>query len=418
MGMDRAIKKKRWTVKRIIWLTIIVSTATALAWATATVSSKSTYRMKADYATISTVKNGKFIQFTPLRALVEPSRSMPINIQQGGTVAEIYAEEGDIVKAGDPLVRFDNPDFEQSLDEKALNISEQLNRSSDTRLGLEQSLRSLKDQLIDAEYRIKKQKRDLELNESLYKQQLASKDTVDQMREDLELQQKKYERLVEDLEYEQSRFPKKIEQINKSDARANRQLDNIEKSIDKLITRAPISGQVIDMQIELGENKNAGPLGRIDNIETFILSAEVSEHYISDVKEGQVATFSVGGESHTAEISKVFPTIQNGNFKIRLKFVDEQPENLRRGRTINGRLELSAPSDSLLVDNGSFVQDTGGNWAFVLNESGTVATRRDISLGKRNKDVAVVNSGLKAGDKVIISSYSGMEDIDEIILTK
>ena len=61
MGMDRAIKKKRWTVKRIIWLTIIVSTAAGLTWATAKMNSDgNVYRMSADYATIATVKNGKF----------------------------------------------------------------------------------------------------------------------------------------------------------------------------------------------------------------------------------------------------------------------------------------------------------------------------------------------------------------------
>ena len=343
---------------------------------------------------------------------------MPINIPQGGIVAKIYAEEGDIVKAGDPLVRFDNPDFEQGLDEKALNISEQLNRNSDSRLSLEQNLRQMKNQLIDAEYSVKRQKRELKRSESLFAKQLISKDAIETLRDDLELQEKKHEQLLQDMKHEENRYPTKMAELKKSDERANKQLTNTERSMDKLTTRAPISGQVIDMEIELGENKAAGALGRIDNIETYILSAEAPEHYINRIRVGQLASFTYDNNSYQAEVSKVFPTVENGNFKIRLKFHEAQPENLRRGLTINARLELSAASDSLLLDNGSFMQDTGGNWAFVLSPDGTSATRRDISLGRRNKDVAEVHTGLKEGDKVIISSYEGLDEIDKVILTK
>ena len=97
-------------------------------------------------------------------------------------------------------------------------------------------------------------------------------------------------------------------------------------------------------------------------------------------------------------------------------FDSNQPTGLRRGLTQSLQLELSAASESLLLANGSFYNDTGGNWAFVLDASGEVATKRDIRLGRRNNDVMEVRSGLRPGEQVIISSYAGLEDYDEIIL--
>ena len=171
------------------------------------------------------------------------------------------------------------------------------------------------------------------------------------------------------------------------------------------------------MDIELGQRKGAETLGRIDDISAFILSADVGEFYINRVKEGQTAAFTYNGSEYQAVVDKVFPTITNGNFKIRLAF-NQQPANMRRGLTLQLQLELGAASDSLLLADGAFYQDTGGNWAFVLDASGNVATKRDISVGRRNSEVMEIRSGLREGEQVIISSYSGLEDIDEVILTK
>jgi HlyD family secretion protein len=87
---------------------------------------------------------------------------------------------------------------------------------------------------------------------------------------------------------------------------------------------------------------------------------------------------------------------------------------VQRGQTIQSKLTLGDSSRAVMVPNGAFFNDTGGNWVFVVDKSGSSATRRQVQLGRRNTDVIEVISGLKPGERVITSSYSGLVDKDHL----
>ena len=94
------------------------------------------------------------------------------------------------------------------------------------------------------------------------------------------------------------------------------------------------------------------------------------------------------------------------------------PDSLRRGQTLQLDLTLGNPVESLLLPLGGFVQDTGGNWVFVVDGSGEYALRRDIRVGRRNNRYLEIVSGLESGERVITSSYSQMTQVDRVQLTR
>ena len=98
------------------------------------------------------------------------------------------------------------------------------------------------------------------------------------------------------------------------------------------------------------------------------------------------------------------------------KFSTEVPKEIRRGQTLQIRLALSSETQALLLARGGFYQQSGGNWAFKLNDDGSVAFRADIQLGRQNPDYYEVLSGLKEGDKIITSSYDNYTSTQELIL--
>ena len=71
-----------------------------------------------------------------------------------------------------------------------------------------------------------------------------------------------------------------------------------------------------------------------------------------------------------------------------------------------------------IVTTWGFIQDTGGNWVFVLDGTGEYALRRDIRVGRRNNRYVEVREGLQEGEQVITSSYSQMDDMERIQLTQ
>jgi HlyD family secretion protein len=85
---------------------------------------------------------------------------------------------------------------------------------------------------------------------------------------------------------------------------------------------------------------------------------------------------------------------------------------------MDARLTLSEPAPALLLPNGAFVNDSGGAWAFVLGRDGVTAEKRPIRIGRRSSGQIEVLSGLKEGEKVVVSSYAAYGKATQIQLNK
>jgi HlyD family secretion protein len=112
----------------------------------------------------------------------------------------------------------------------------------------------------------------------------------------------------------------------------------------------------------------------------------------------------------------VYPEVNNGLFEVDMAFSDTIPNGIRRGQTLQIRLQLSENITAIQIPRGSFYQTTGGNWIFVVGEDETQAERRDIRLGRQNPRYYEVVEGLQPGEKVVVSSYRGYEDKDILVI--
>lgn len=97
-------------------------------------------------------------------------------------------------------------------------------------------------------------------------------------------------------------------------------------------------------------------------------------------------------------------------------FTGEMPERIRIGQTFRVKLELGAPKEAILIPKGGFYQTTGGQWIFIVDESGDFAYKRDIRLGSMNPRYYEVLEGLTPGEKVIVSSYDNFGRVDKLII--
>src|SRR5690606_29492612 len=142
--------------------------------------------------------------------------------------------------------------------------------------------------------------------------------------------------------------------------------------------------------------------------------AFVDEFYLPRIMLGQTATVDIGREQYTLEIGKIYPDVRDRQFEIDLEFLGTAPELIRRGQTLRMRLEIGQPADILVLANGTFYDDTGGQWVFVLADSGDYAERRSVRFGRRNPEGIEVLEGLGDGDRVITSSYESFLNFDRI----
>jgi len=364
------------------------------------------------------VTNGMFEDYIPLRASVEPERTVYLDAIEGGRVERILVEEGAYVTAGQALIDLSNTSLQLDVIAREAEVSEQLNNLRNTQLAIEQNRLSLKSELIEIDFQIVKLDRLVKRYEELEDNQFISKTVYEDSRDELEYWRSRRIVTRESQAQDEKIRLAQIEQLDSSVEQLEKNLTLARGNLDNLLIRAPRDGQLTSLDAELGESKSRGQrMGQIDDVDRFKAVALVNEFYLGRVRIGQQAQLDLDGREYFLEISKIYPEVQASQFEIDLRFTGSAPANIRRGQTLQLRLTLGDVEEkAVLLENGPFYNDTGGAWVFVMDPDGKSATRRPVQLGRRNPNMIEVEAGLVAGDEVVISSYSNFIEVDRLFI--
>jgi HlyD family secretion protein len=366
------------------------------------------------------VTRGMYEDYIPLRAAVEPERTVYLDAIEGGRVEAVLVEEGTFVEEGQPLIDLSNTSLQLDVIAREAEVSEQLNNLRNTQLAIEQNRLKLKSDLIEIDFQITKLTRLVSRYEELQGNQFISKTEYEDSRDELEYWKSRRGVTEESQAQDEVIRLAQIGQLNSSVQQLEKNLTLARGNLDNLLIRAPRSGHLTSMNAELGESKARGErLGQIDDVDRFKAVAMVNEFYLNRVRLGQNALLEINGREHRLEISKIYPEVQASQFEIDLRFLGDAPADIRRGQTLQLRLILGNTAEqATLLTNGPFFNDTGGAWVFVLDPDGKIATRRDVQLGRRNPNTIEVEAGLVPGDEVIISSYANFIEIDRLFIDR
>lgn len=413
--MDRIIERKKWTGKRTLTLAGLAVGVIILIVLLLMASGGKQATVEKERLTIETVKRGPFQEFVAINGTVQPIQTVFLDAVEGGRVDEVFVEDGVFVKAGQPLARLSNTSVMLDFMNRETQIIEQINNLRNTRITLEQTSQQLKANLLEVEYQLDLIERQYQVDTALYSDKVISDLNYHNSQANYKYQQERRELLEDRIATEEDYRKLQMLRIDKSIDLMERNLDMIRQSLENLVIKAPIDGQLTGFNLEVGQQKNRGErLGQVDVVDAFKVRARVDEHYLNRVEIGQQATFALEGGLHTLVVTKVFPTVRNNAFEIELEFVETHPESIRRGQSLQLRLTISAEREALLLSRGSFFQTTGGQWVFVLTDNGEKAHRQPIRLGNQNPQYYEVLEGLEPGDRVVTSSYQYFEDAEII----
>ena len=364
------------------------------------------------------VSVGMYEDFIPLRAAVEPERTVYLDAIEGGRVEAVLVEEGSFVEEGQALIDLSNTSLQLDVIAREAEVSEQLNNLRNTQLAIEQNRLKLKSDLIEIDYEISRLSRLVARYEELEGNQFISKNEYEDATDELQYNKNRREVTRESQEQDEEIRFAQIEQLNSSVEHLEKNLTLARSNLDNLLIRAPRSGQLTSMNAEIGESKARGErLGQIDDVDRFKAVALVNEFYLNRVRVGQQALLEVNGRDYRLEVGKIYPEVQASQFEVDFRFVGDAPQDIRRGQTLQMRLVLGDTTErATLLANGPFFNDTGGAWVFVLDPDGKIATRRPVQLGRRNPSTIEIESGLVAGDQVIISSYANFIEVDRLLI--
>jgi len=407
--VDRAIKKKRFTPQRIALGLGILGFLAFVVYVLRN-SGQSSLNVNREKITVSKVARGVFDEFIVVTGVVQPLKTYQLDAIEGGYVAQKLLDGGATVKKGDLILKLENQRLMLDFVNRETEMYELINNLENTRLRLRQDKFTLQRTLSELDYQIRQAKDDFERNTKLFADKVISEQEFTRTRITHErlIQQRGIE--IENQKFQEENSITQIKQLEGTLDRTRLNLRMMKDNLDNLSVRAPVSGLLSRVDVEIGASITAGQnIGQIDDLNGFKMRVEVDEHYISRIFPGLEGSFEFNGATVKLAVSKVYPEVSNGRFQVDMTF-DKIPGGVRRGQSVPVRLQLGKPAEATLLATGGFFSDTGGNWVFVVDPSGSRAVRRDISLGRKNPQFFEVLSGLDAGDEVITSSYENFGD--------
>lgn len=415
-AMDKVIPKKRFSQKRIYIVLGILIFAVVVAYAYRA-SLHQVYSINESKLSISTVEYGDFEDIVLLNASVVPLTSVIVSSPEGGTVAEIYAENGATVEAGTPLLRVSNPNALASYTSSETSITEQINQLRKVRLDLEQNQRQINQEMLEVENNLRTASRQYKIDSTLFSKRVITKQEIAISTQAYEYLQGRKALLQTALKQENESRELQLKQIAFSMSRMQESLDVIRQNIENMTIKAPVPGRLSSYDPVIGKSYGRNEmLGKIDVLQGYKLQASVDEYYVNKVLEGQKAQCEFNGKIYMLNVRKVIPEITSGQFQVELSFDGQMPEELKRGLSVSVKLILSDNKKALLLNQGQFFQSTGGSWVFVLVDG--KAVKREVRIGRKNYMYYEVISGLKKGEQVITSSYDTFMNYDQLQIEK
>lgn len=414
--MDKKIKKKKWTFKKISLYAAGVLLVVFFGYNLLASTRGSRYNVSKDKINIAAVIKGDFQEYIPVDGSVLPIKTIKLDAIEGGVVAIKHLEGGVLIEKGDTILELSNNALIQNFVREETQAFRLVNELENTKLALQRNQFDLKRVLLELDYQIEAAQDAFERGEKLFEEQVIAEQEFLNLKREFRRLKDSREIQIESNRFDSISSVTQIRQTGATLVRTRENLAMIKRNLDNLYIKAPISGRLSTVNAEVGESIAPGQnIGQIDDLNGFKVRATIDEHYISRIYEGLEGSFSFAGKDYGLNITKVYPEVNNGLFEVDLSF-DMVPDGIRRGQTLQIRLQLSENTTAIQIPRGSFYQTTGGNWIFVLSKDGTQAEKREIKLGRVNARYYEVEAGLQAGEQVVVSSYKTYEDKDILII--
>ena len=186
------------------------------------------------------------------------------------------------------------------------------------------------------------------------------------------------------------------------------------RQVDALTLRAPFDGQVGQIQVPQGTSVlTNGPVLSVVDLGQFEIEIRVPESFARDLAIGMPAQVTSNGAKFAAEIAAVSPEVVNGEVNARVRFANgRQPPGLRQNQRLSVRIVMDTRNDVLMVERGPFLEQDGGRVAYLVD--GDNAVRHPIQAGASSLDAVEIVSGLKAGDRIVVSGTDQFDNADRV----
>ena len=303
--MDRVIEKTWWQQNRKLVTWAAVAVLAIVTFLLLKPDAGRALKVANDRIVISTVEYGQFDDYIPVRGQVAPLKTVFLDAIEGGRVEAVYVEDGAQVKAGDLIIDLSNTQLQLDVIAREAEVTEQLNNLRNTELSLEQNRLQHKRNLVDINYNIVRLQREIKRLAPLVEKDLVDDSTLEQLQDEYDWYVAKREITLESQETDERLQKIQMEQLRIAGAQLEKNLEVARRNLDALNVRAPVTGKLTAFDLEIGQALSRGVnIGQIDDPESFKVTANIDEYYLSRVDIEQTASLTTNSREYSLSCAR------------------------------------------------------------------------------------------------------------------
>ena len=363
----------------------------------------------------ATVERGQFVRDIAAEGKVIAAVSPTMYATYGGAVT-LQVHAGDTVKKGQVLAVVDSPELRNKLAQEQSKADAMQVDYLQSQVDARSKRSDLQKAFDNAQIDEKSAETNLSREQKASAAGAATGVEVDQAKDLLEKASITLAHAKSDLGMNNDSLNLNIQ--SKKLAHENQLLvvQDLQRQVDDLNVKSPVDGQV--GQLFIAERatvaKDAQLLSVID-LSALQVEMQVPESFARDLGIGMSGEISGNGNTWKGLVSAISPEVVNGEVSARLRFAGETPKQLRQNQRLSVRVLLDKRDNVLTVQRGSFVDESGGSYAYVVRDG--IATKTPIRVGASSIDKVEILDGLKEGDRIVISGTDSFKNAARVAIS-
>ena len=347
------------------------------------------------------VSRGPFVRDIQAEGRVVAAFSPTLFAPQAGAVT-LLVHAGDTVKKGQVLGTIASPDLAARLAQELATADTLQTDTLRSKVDASEQHAALQGARENAAIDVKAAETDLTRQQRAFDAGAAAGMQVDHARDALEKARIALSHAEAGLHSKDDSLKFDVQSKEQAHARQVLLVEDLKRQVGELAVRSPVDGQVGQLFVaeRASVAKDAQLLTVID-LSALEVQMQVAESFARDLAVGMPGEISGNGQTWKARVSGISPEVVANQVAARLRFDGAMPEQLRQNQRLSVRVLLDQRPDVLSVRAGSFIDESGGQYAYVVRDG--VAVKTAVRLGARSVDRVEILSGLKPGDRVVVS---------------
>ncbi|MGB3460727.1 efflux RND transporter periplasmic adaptor subunit [Rhodanobacter lindaniclasticus] len=357
--------------------------------------------VSASRLSFATVERGPFVRDIAAEGKVVAAVSPTLYATSGGAVT-LKVHAGDTVKKGQVLATIDSPELTNKLAQEQSNADAMQVDYMRAQVDARKQRSALQKAYDNAKIDLQTAQRDLARYQKAFARGAVPSMDVDRAKDTLDKASISLEHAHSDLGMDNASLNFDIQSKKLAHDRQLLLVADLKRQVDDLNVKSPVDGQV--GQLFIAEKatvaKDAQLLSVVD-LSALQVEMQVPESFARDLGIGMTGEISGNGHTWKGIVSAISPEVVNGQVAARLRFDGTTPKQLRQNQRLSVRVLLDKRDNVLTVQRGSFVDESGGSYAYLVHDG--IATKTPIRVGASSIDKVEILEGLKEGDKIVIS---------------